>query len=328
MRDLIVKLATAVAPSGTERDFQEQLLDLVRDTADEVTVDTLGNGIARKRGKGPHVVLAAHADEAGVMAIHVDEKGFVRVIGVGDSDPRQCIGRHVEFTNGTAGVIGVEDGVKIEDVTFDKLYIDIGAEDAVEALTKVHVGLEAVVVSPVVALGEHRLAGRALDNRVGCAIAVEAFREAAQQGRNVTLVFTAQGAVGARGAKTAAYALHPDLALILDAAPAGDTPEGPRMALCLGKGPAVKIMDRTAIVPLAVKNHLIESAARAGVDIQYEVSPKTTSDAGSIQLSVDGIAIGGVSYPARYAGENGTVVDVRDAEAAVRLVVEAIQSYS
>jgi len=325
MKELVMKLAELAAPSGTESGIQTSLLDLVRGVADEVVVDKLGNGIARKNGKGPHVMLAAHADEVGVMVIHIEDDGFLRIISIGDIKAHTLIGRHVQFTNGTVGVVGVETKVKLQDVSFDHLYVDIAANTRDEARQKVRIGSSAIVVESVVALDDNRLVGRALDNRVGCAIAIESFRQAAAAGFNVSLVFTAQQAVGARGAKTATYRLQPDLAIIIDAAPAGDMPAAARMELKLGAGPAIKIMDGTAIVPLTVKDALIESAAKAGVTVQYEVWPGGFTDAGAVHLSVDGIPVGGVSYPARYVGGPSTMVDLRDADGAVKVIVEAIR---
>lgn len=325
MRDLITKLATLIAPSGTEARIQETLLELVRDVADEVKVDTLGNGIARKQGRGPHVMLAAHADEVGVMVIHIEDDGFLRIISIGEVNAHTLIGRHVVFTNGTIGMIGVESKVKLQDITFDHLYVDIAADSKEIARQKVRIGISGVVIEPVVPLDTHRLIGRALDNRAGCAIAIEAFRQAAVEGYQVSLVFTAQQEVGARGAKTATYQLKPDLAIVIDAAPAGDMPSAERMELKLGAGPAIKIVDATAIVPLKVKDALIESAASAGVCVQYEVWPRGFTDTGAVHLSVSGIPVGGVSYPARYVGGPSTMVDVRDIEGAVKVVVEAIR---
>jgi endoglucanase len=80
-------------------------------------------------------------------------------------------------------------------------------------------------------------------------------------------------------------------------------------------------------VPLEVKNHLIQTAKELNLSTQYEVWPRGQSDAGAIQLSVDGIAIGGVSYPARFVGGNSTVVDLADVNDALKLVVAAAASY-
>ncbi|MCL6446091.1 MAG: peptidase M42, partial [Alicyclobacillus sp.] len=128
MKELIMQLAQYVAPSGSEAELQSVLLDAVRDTADEILVDALGNAVARKHGTGPHIMLAAHADEAGVMVIHIQDDGFLRMIAVGDLKPQTLVGRHVQFTNGVVGVIGCEANVKVQDVSWEHLYADIGAD--------------------------------------------------------------------------------------------------------------------------------------------------------------------------------------------------------
>lgn len=328
MKQLIKELTGILAPSGTESQIQHILLNKVKEVADEIIIDTLGNGIAKKNGHGPHVMLAAHADEAGVMVIHIDDHGFLRIISVGELNPNTLVGRHIQFTNGIIGVIGIEAKIKVQDISFDKLYVDIGACSQEDAKNKIHLGAEGVVLEPIVELDENRLAGRALDNRVGCAIAIEAFLQAAQAGHHVSLVFTAQQTVGARGAKAATFRLQPDMAILVDAAPAGDMPEADRMELALGQGPAIKIMDGTAIVPLKIKDQLINTAQNLGISIQYEVWPRGLSDAGAIQLSLDGVPVGGVSYPARYVGGPSTVIDLRDVQAAVKLIVGAIHAFS
>ncbi|MCL6549274.1 MAG: peptidase M42, partial [Alicyclobacillus sp.] len=193
------------------------------------------------------------------------------------------------------------------------------------ARSQLRIGTSGVVLEPVQMLGEHRMAGRALDNRVGCAIAIHAFKEAAREGHNLSLVFTAQQAVGARGARTAAFRLQPDLALVIDAAAAGDMPEASRMALNLGAGPALKVLDATAIVAKDVKDLLLGAAEEAGVNVQYEVWPNGLTDAGAVQLSAAGVRIGGISYPARYVGGPSTMVDLRDVEAALTWIQTVIR---
>ncbi|MDQ0188540.1 peptidase M42 [Alicyclobacillus cycloheptanicus] len=325
MKDRILELSQYAAPSGAEAGISQALLRHVEDVADEVRIDRLGNAIAIKHGRSPRVMLAAHADEPGVMVTHIDDQGFVRLVSVGDLDARSLVGRHVQFTNGVVGIVGVESEVKPADITFDHLYVDIGAESAEAAHGRVRIGLEGVIDERVVVLDDNRLVGRALDNRVGCSIAIETFRTLAAEGYAMSVVFTAQQAVGARGARTAAFQLKPDLAFVIDAAPAGDMPQAPRMALKLGAGPAVKVMDRTVIVPLNIKDLLMDSAKAAGVDIQYEVWPLGLTDAGAIQVSEAGIALGGVSYPARYVGGPSTMVDLRDAAGAVQLLCAAVR---
>ncbi|QQE76803.1 peptidase M42 [Alicyclobacillus sp. SO9] len=326
LRELITKLAGFTAPSGSEQALAEYLLSIVKDYADETYIDTLGNAVAHKRGDGPHTLLTAHMDEPGVMVIHIDDCGFLRLVSVGNLAPTQLIGRQILFSNGVHGVLQAEQVKDKEAITFDKLYVDIGASSKEAAQDSVYIGLAGVVTEELVSIGDHALSGRALDNRVGCAVAIEVFRQAAADGKQVTLAFTSQETVGNRGIKTVAHRVQPDWALVIDGVPAGDTPGSKRMEVKLGKGPAVKIMDKSIVVPVAVKDHLIDAAKSANVDVQFEVRPDAGSDAGTLHLSTTGIPTGGISYPVRYVDSSSPIVDLRDAEQCVQILLKAVQS--
>lgn len=330
LREMVTRLANAVAPSGFERSLSETLLNEVSHVADRTRIDALGNGIAQKDGAGLHVALIAHVDEPGVMVIDADENGFLRLISLGNLKPVQLVNRQVTFMNGVVGLVVAEDDVDAKDISYDDLFVDIGAPSREQALSRLDIGMAGVIVDHVEPLGPSRLTGRALDNRAGCAIAMQAFCELAKADCRVSLVLTSQNEVGARGARTAAYQLNPDLALIVDSVIADDAPvrqRNRRSSIQLGAGPAVKILDATAIVPVEVKTLLIETAKQEGIDIQYEVSSMRPSDAGAVQLSVDGIRIGGISYPARYVSQNQTVIDLDDLANGLRLLTAAAKRY-
>lgn len=326
MKEQIIKLAEFPAPAGSEGKLAEHLLTLAKDNADETYIDALGNVIARKNGSGPHVLLTAHMDEPGIVIMHIEEKGFSRFVITGALAPNQLVGRQVLFTNGVRGVIQAEDSK--EPPTLDKLYIDIGADSEKAAKEQVYIGLAGVIPDNVIELGNELLSGRALDNRVGCAIALEVFKQVAKAGRAITLAFTAQETVGSRGAKVVAHEVQPDWALVIDGVAAGDAPGAKRMEVKLGAGPAIKVMDKTALVPISIKNHLVESAKAESIEIQFEVWPEGSSDIGAIQRSRGGIAIGGISYPTRYADSTNPTVHQGDIDACVKLAVKAILAKS
>ncbi|MCL6637047.1 MAG: peptidase M42 [Alicyclobacillus sp.] len=328
MKELIMELAACVAPAGREDVLHAVLTQHLANCADDIQTDVLGNLIARKHGQGQHVALVAHADEAGVMAMHADDEGFVRLTAIGDVRPACLPGQTVQFCNGVMAVIGAEARSKTTEVGWAQLFADIGACSQAEALARLPIGTAGVVWAPVQPLSEHRLGGRAVAQRTACAVVIEAFRALANAGRQVSAVFTAQQTVGARGARTAAYNLQPELTLVVGAAPAGDTPEGPRMALRLGAGPALKVMDGTLLTPARVLRHLADCAERCAVPVQYEVWPGGQTDAGVFQWTTGGRWVGGVSCPARMVSGSVSVVDVRDAAAAVRVLTEAVGSYA
>lgn len=326
LQNVIFDLTQHAVPSGSESVLTPTLQGYIQAIADELFVDRLGTLIARKHGSGREVLLAAHVDEPGVMVVDIVDHGFLRLVSIGPVDAAWFVNRRVRFTNGVTGLVGVESDVDIAEMTFDHLYVDIGSNSKEAAAARVRVGLGGVVDEDAVVLDGSRLAGRALDNRVGCAIAIAAFTDAAAAGHAVAMALTAQHVVGARGAKTAAFQLQPSLAFVVGAARAGDTPSPPRSAVELGKGPAIKLLDRSVIVPTFVKEQLQTAARQVQLDVQYDIWAESRSDAGVMEATAGGIAVGGVSYPARGAGQLNTVIDVNDAKAAVQLLCTAISN--
>ena len=137
MKELIQSLVEMTAPSGYEAPIRELIQQEVKDYADEVRVDALGNLVVRKGQKsssGKRIMLAAHMDEIGLIATHIDENGFVRFSTIGGVRPHTLYGGRVRFLNGTAGVIGGERLENMERVHgFEKLFIDVGAESREDA---------------------------------------------------------------------------------------------------------------------------------------------------------------------------------------------------
>ncbi|WDL97199.1 M42 family metallopeptidase [Alicyclobacillus sp. ALC3] len=320
----ISDLCAHAVPSGSESIIEPVLRSYVEATANEVWVDPLGTLIARHHGSGPHILVTAHVDEPGLMAIDITDDGFLRVVPIGSLNASQFVDRQIRWTNGVVGLVGAVESADHGDLSYDDLYVDIGATSKDEAAGEVTIGTGGVLLAGTSELGNGRLTGRALHNRVGCAIAISAFQQAAASGHNVTVAFTAQHVVGARGVKTAAYALRPDYALVIDGATAGDLPDGPRSSVRLGRGPAIRLLDRGIIVPVAMKSLLETAADSAGIDVQYDVCESDRSDAGTIEASAAGVLVGGVTYPVRGAGQILTTVDITDAAQAVKLVVSAV----
>lgn len=331
MKDLIIKLSGASGPSGSEKHVREILQELVEPYADQVTTDVLGNLIVYKKGTAESrrktILLETSMDETGVMAIRVEENGFIRIVPVGALDPARLVGERVRFTTRTWGVVGVEGNKSPKDVTFADLYVDIGAESQAEAEKRVTVGTAAVIDKGAFALGENRVAGKALDNRAGCAVLLDVVSKLGPYPHDLQVVFAVQKEVGSRGVKAAAFRVEADFAIVVGGAGAGDMPNAERSSLRLGKGPAVKVMDRGVVIPSAMKQLLIETAERLGIGYQLEVSPDAGGDAGQILLTRDGILTAGVSIPVRYMQTPSQVIDLRDAEQTSRLILGVLHRF-
>ena len=321
MKALIQELVEAYGPSGHEGTVRNLIRRHVEPLCDEVRVDAMGNLIALKRGDGSgrRVMLAAHMDEIGVIVSHVDEKGFLRFGTVGGVRPTQVLGTRVLFGNGQQGTIGQEQPASPDEKpSFDKMFIDVGAPNK-EALT-VGVGDVACFQRPFADLGQ-RLMSKAMDDRIGCAVLVQALRDLKSSPHDVYFVFTVQEEVGLRGAVTSAYGVAPEVGIALDVTIAADTPEAAHMNMALGKGPCIKVKDGGMLAHPGVKNLMVATAQRLGIPYQLEVLLGGTTDAMAMQTSQAGVAAGTISVATRYVHSPSEMVDYDDVLNSVKLLV-------
>jgi len=327
MKELIQQLVESVGPSGYEAQVRELIRAAVEPYADDIRVDALGNLIVRKGQKtagGLRVMLSAHMDEIGLMATHIDENGFIRFIGIGGVRVLTCIGGRVRFLNGVQGLIGVERLDSQDRVPpMEKLFIDVGASSREDCPIKV--GDIAVFDRPFLDLG-NRLVAKAMDDRISVAVQMEVLRRLQSSPHEVHFVFSVQEEVGLRGATTAAFGADPDLGISVDVTLTGDTPKGVKMEVALGKGPAVKVRDGRMLSDPRVVRLMVETAERAGLPYQLEVLEAGTTDAAAIQLTRAGVPVGCVSIPCRYVHSPSEMVDIRDVENAVSLLVAILSS--
>lgn len=328
MNDLIRKLVEAFGPSGFEDGLRDLILAEVEGFADEVNVDALGNLIVHRRADGSQpnplkVMVAAHMDEIGVMVTHITEKGFLRFTSLGGVYPHTLFGNRVRFADGTLGVIGSDRLDDLSDIhPLSKHFIDVGANGREDV--KVRVGDPAGFVRHFETQGD-RLIAKSMDDRIGCAIAVEALRRLKATPHDLYIVFSVQEEVGTRGAEAAANALLPDVGIALDVTRTGDVPEARAMDVELGRGPAIKVKDSGMIAHAGLVRLMRRRAEEAAITYQLEVLEGGTTDARPMQLAGPGCAAGCISIPCRYIHTTSEMVDSRDVEGAVRLLVALLE---
>lgn len=327
MKQLIQKLTETFSPSGYEDAIREVILSEIKPLADEVRVDELGNIIASKgeRGKnGKRVMVAAHMDEIGLIATHIDENGFVRFTTVGIPFMRYLLGGRVRFMDGTQGVIGSERPEKLNEIPpADKMFIDVGAKNKKDC--PVRVGDVAAFDRPFVEMGS-RLVAKSLDDRAGVAVAIETMRRLKTSPNEVYFVFTTQEEVGVRGAVVSAYGIDPDIGIALDLTPAGDTPNPIRREIALGKGPAIKVKDSLMLADPKVIAWMENSAKKAKIPTQREVLTGGSTDARAIQLTRSGVPTGGLVIPCRYVHSPSEMIDYGDVENTVELLTALLSA--
>jgi putative aminopeptidase FrvX len=336
---LLDSLLRVPGPSGYEMPASE----VWRDAASfaEVRTDGLGSSMALVGDEGaePVLAIAGHLDEIGLVVTHIDDKGFIWFAPIGGWDPQILVGQRVEVATKDGPVYGVagrkpihllEEEQRKKVVELKQLHIDIGAEDGDAARELVRVGDPAVISGEPVKVQGERLISRAMDNRLGSYVALEVARRCHENDKikgRVAGVANAQEEIGLYGARTSAFALRPDLAVAVDVTHATDAPgidENQEGSHELGSGP---VIGRGSTLSPKVFELLAETARREEIDHTIAGSGnRTGTDADAIQISRSGIPTGLVSIPLRYMHSPVEMVDLRDVEATVALLVAFAES--
>jgi len=243
--------------SGYEGNIRQLLEDKLRPYVDDIKVDKLGNLIATRNGSSPSIMIAAHMDEIGLMSKYIDDKGFVHFVKLGgwfdQTLHSQRVILHTELGD-IYGVIGAKPPHAMKDeerkkmVEAENMFIDIGAKDEKDAEAMgVIPGVPITLDRQFVRLANNRVTGKSFDDRAGCVLMIEAMRIISEMDVKSTIyaVGTVQEEVGLKGARTSAFGLDPDLALVTDVTVSGDHPgiEKKHSAIEIGKGPAITIAD-------------------------------------------------------------------------------------
>jgi endoglucanase len=329
---LLERLSNACAVSGDEGEVRKIVLSEVRPHANEVKVDALGNVLVTKRGSGGdpmRVMLAAHMDEVGLMLTHTNGGGIYRFEIVGGIAATDLAGKAVWIgKDHIPGVIGLKplhlghgDDHK-KPINLEDLHIDVGPATGTEK-----VGDRATFATSFIRLGPS-LRGKALDNRLGVATLIELIKHAPA---NIDLLaaFTVQEEIGLRGARVAAFAFDPDLAIILDSTPAYDLPawdadENVRYNTRLGAGPAIYIGDSSTLSDPRLVRFMIETAEKYKIPYQLRQPGGGGTDAGTIHKQREGIPSISVSVPGRYHHSPASIVRLTDWQHTCNLVGTAL----
>ncbi len=337
--ELLTSLSNAPGISGYESKVREVAQGALEDHVDEIRYDRMGNLIAAKNGGSPSVMVAAHMDEIGLMAKYIDDDGFIRFVTFGGWFDQTLLNNSVTLHTGQGevhGVIGskpphlMEKEEQKKTIEAKDMFIDVGADgrEAVEQLG-IRPGTPITLQPRFNVLQETRVTGKALDDRAGVAMMIEATR---RYDGDATLyaVGTVQEEVGLKGAKTSAFGLDPDVALVSETALAGDYPgvEKKESALQLGEGPAVTVTDasgRGLITPSPVLSWIEEAARDIDSDYQLDVSAGGTTDATAIHLTRAGIPSGVIGIPTRYMHSGVEVIDLRDLDRGADLIAAAVE---
>jgi putative aminopeptidase FrvX len=332
--DVFRRLLTAPGPSG----YEQAAAAVFREAAGafaEVTHDTVGSTVALVPGTagGPSLAVVGHIDEIGLIVHHIDDEGFLWFTGVGGWDPMILVGQRLEVATRAGPVPGVvgkrpihllkdDDRKKVPRI--EELHIDIGAANGDEARALVRVGDVAVIAGEPRELPNGRVLSRALDNRVGCYVALEAARRVAEAGGapgDVYAVAVAQEEITFGGSRTTAYSLRPDLAVAVDVTFETTPPGHEEKELGrhqFGSGP---VITRGSTLDPRLFELLHEAAEAEGIPFTLTATARATgTDADALHISRAGIPTALVGVPLRYMHSPVELVQLGDVTDAARLI--------
>jgi putative aminopeptidase FrvX len=328
---LLDKLLRVPAPSG----YEAPAAEVWREAAGFATLSTdgIGSSVARVGEASPLLAVVGHIDEIGLVVRHIDEKGILWFAPIGGWDPQILVGQRVEVRGSAGPVPGVvgrkplhllDAEARKKVVEMKSLHIDIGAADREEAAELVRVGDPVVIAGEPLELAGGRRASRSMDNRLGAYVALEALRRCRERGSlrgSFAAIAAVQEEIGLFGARTSAFAVEPDLAVVIDVTHATDAPGIDEKELGthpFGSGPVIV---RGATLSPKVFDLLVETAEEAGIDHTVAATGNSTgTDADAVQFARSGIPTGLVSIPLRYMHSPVEMVDLADVEATVELI--------
>lgn len=323
---LLKQLSEAPGVPGREEAIRDIVLTELKGKVDSLSVDTMGNVIAFKKGtssRSHRVLFAAHMDEIGFYVSFIDSRGFLRLHSVGDFDTRNLYARRVVVHTSKGPLSGVlhATGVPIHVSTLEEkqgykelssFFVDLGMS-AKAVKSRVTLGDMVTIDAPFMEYGNY-VSGKALDNRVQVYIAIRALQAIKKPRNDIYGVFTVQEEVGMRGAAPATYGIQPDVGIALDVTIASDLPgiQEQHYVTELGKGVAIKVIDGSAISHRGLVNWCVVTAKKHKIPYQLELLPCRGTDAESIQRSRTGVKTVTLSVPTRYIHTSIESVHKRD----------------
>jgi putative aminopeptidase FrvX len=338
---LLKEITEASGVPGYEGDVRAIMRRYLEDVA-VIEQDKMGSLIGKRVGESerPRVMLAGHMDEIGFMVKLVTKEGFIKFVPLGGWWDQVLLGHRVTIKTAKGNVVGVLgakpphmlDADERKKVVEKKdMYIDVGACSEEEARDMgVRPGDPIIPVSDFTVMTNPRFyLSKAFDDRLGCALAVQTLRQLVEEEHPNTAyaVGTVQEEVGTRGAKTSAFAINPDVGIVLEVDIAGDVPgiKPDETAVKMGGGPTLLVYDARMIPNLKLRDLVIATAQELEIPLQFSAMPGGATDGAQIHLHNEGVPTVVIGVPTRHIHSHNAILCRDDYDQALKLVVELVK---
>ena len=337
---LLERLSNAPGPPGAEEPVREIMVDGMKPFTPAIKYDGMGSVIAQVGTSGPRIMIDAHMDELGGIVRRVTPNGMLTMqMLCGWLDQALVDQRWIIL--GSKGPVHAVTGIRDIHVQpadertkvfpRDSLFLDLGAKDAAGvAAMGIEPGDPVVPNSPFVVMnGTDNYLGKAWDDRIGCAVLVEAIErmDRLPHANQLFFVATTQEEIGLRGARTAAQVVKPDIGLAIEGGIAGDTYAGhpEETQVKLGAGPGIFLYDSSALPNRKLVALVKETARTKGIPLQLDLVQGYGDDSAEMQESNGGTPTLNFVVPVRYTHAHNGIVNRKDFDGMVELVVALLQ---
>lgn len=334
--DLLKELCQTPAVPGREQRVIDIMVRELKETCDEVSVDSIGNVVGRKKSKKKNplkIMIAGHMDEIGFVVSHISDQGFIYFSGRGGHIPRNLHAQRVKIY-GKKEIWGViESCPPFRDRKYTKetpelsdMFIDTGySKKQLEKI--IEVGDPIVMDGAFIEQGDVAIS-KAFDNRVGCYMVLEVMKKLKSKNLacEILALGSAQEEVGVRGAYTAAKEFNPDIGIALDVTAAFDVPgmSPQHLVSRLGDGVAIKISDMGTISNHGIVKFMRFLGDKHKIKYQNEILPFGGTDAMGLQRFGKG-AVATLSIPTRNVHSANEIIHKKDLKAGIDLLAKFLE---
>jgi putative aminopeptidase FrvX len=337
---LLQTLADAAGPPGFEEPIRKIMVDQMKPFADKISYDGLGSVIAVRGSSGPRVMVDAHMDELGGMIRRITPNGFLTMQMLGGWLDQALVDQRwiiIGSKGPVRAVTGIRDIhlVPQEERTRvyhrDSIFLDVGAKTEAEVRQLgIEPGDPVVPDAPFFVMnGTNNYVGKGWDDRVGCAVIVETMRRLAGSPHPNQIFYTAtvQEEIGLRGAHTASQVIKPEIGIALEGGVVKDAPgtHPEESQVILGSGPGLFLYDSSALPNRKLVAFVKQVAAEKSIPLQLDLVQGYGDDSAEIQKSNGGVPTVNLVVPARYTHAHNGVINRRDFDQMVDLLVALLQ---
>lgn len=337
---LLQALADAPGPPGFEEPVRKIMVERMKPLADKITYDGLGSVIAVQGNSGPRVMVDAHMDELGGVIRRITPAGFLTMQMLGGWLDQALVDQRwmiIGSKGPVRAVTGIRDIhlVPQEERTRvyprDSIFLDVGAKTEAEVRRLgVEPGDPVVPDAPFFVMnGTNNYAGKGWDDRVRCAVAIETMRRlaSAPHPNQIFYAATVQEEIGVRGAHTASDVIKPEIGIALEGGVVKDAPgtHPEESQVILGAGPGLFLYDSSALPNRKLVAFVKQVAAEKSIQLQLDLVQGYGDDSAEIQKSNGGVPTVNLVVPARYTHAHNGVINRRDFDQMVELMVALLQ---